>query len=65
MTRAECEAKIAAEVEKIIGILKEYNPECEYLTVGYFASDFGSSFFFNNEYWGNDAERPINYCKQI
>lgn len=68
MTRTECEAKIAAHVEAIIDILKEYNPECKYLAVGYLESDERTAFFFNNEYFEGespDAKLPICFHKRI
>ena len=65
MTRAKCEAKIAAHVEAIIGILKEYNPECKYLDASYIEQHGHASYYFNNEYWDNDAKRPIHFSKLI
>lgn len=65
MTRAECEHQIAEHMESIIAILKEYNPECKYLQACFIEQNGIKSYHFNNEYFGDDAERPIDFNKRI
>lgn len=68
MTRAKCEAKIAAHVEAIIDIVKEYNPECQYITFCYVEQDIGKSYYFENEHFdpkSPDADHPIHVFKMI
>lgn len=68
MTRKECESKIAEHVEAIIGIVKEYNPECKYLSVGFVEkADHCGYNFCNGHFHENstDAKFPIDYYKQI
>ena len=68
MTRKECESKIAEHMEAIIGIVREYNPKCETLNLGFVEHpDCTSYHFFNSHSRRNciDARFPIDYYKQI
>lgn len=68
MTRAECEAGIEKHMEAIIGILKEYSPECKYLSACYIENDEYTTYFVNNEHFrpnSPDAKRPIWVHKEI
>lgn len=68
MTRTECEAKIEAHVEAIIGIVKEYNPDCQYLVACYIGSDSRTYYHFNNAHFEEDStdeKYPIDFTKWI
>lgn len=56
MDRKECEKRIAEKAREIEQIVKEYNPECKYVGV----SIVNGFIDIHNEYFGNDAERPIH-----
>ena len=64
MTRKECEHRIAEHMESIIAILKEYNPESKYLSLCFVEAEGRMSYHFSNEYFGVDAEHPIDFCKR-
>lgn len=61
MTRAECENRIAEHMESIIAILKEYNPESEYLSLAFVKQNGRESYHFNNAYFADDSEHPIDF----
>lgn len=64
MTRTECEHRIAEHMESIIAILKEYNPESKYLSLSFCGSESETFYQFNNEYFGADAEHPVDFSKR-
>lgn len=58
MTRQECETKILKKVVEIEGIMKEYNPNGEYLTIAIIG---GGDIDIHNEYWKDDLDKPIKF----
>lgn len=56
MTRKECEKKIAELVEQIREVYKEYRGEEGYLSL----TLFPGVTFFNNRYYGEDSDFPID-----
>ena len=59
MSKEECEAKILEKLNEINEIVLQYNPSNTYL--GLFISV--ESISFNNNYWEDGMDKPINYCK--
>ena len=49
MTREECEEKLLEKCKGMNDILKEYDPEADYLSVCIFPED--EHIFINNNYW--------------
>lgn len=68
MTRKECEIRIAKHMEAIIGIAKEYNPECKYLVASYVEQGGKAGYQFNNAWFEHgcpDAKLPIDFHKIV
>ena len=62
MTKEQCEAIISGMMKQIIDIYHDYNPDGKYLNLAYVGGDY---WCFNNAYFGEDAERPINISSYI
>lgn len=59
MTREECERAILQKLHEIRDIAAEYmERDPAYITACYFAD--GDSFAFNNRYWSDDSDKPLN-----
>lgn len=56
ITRAECEARIAEKIKEIESIVKEYDPNTDYLDMT-INKEYIS---FNNRYW-DSTYRKLNY----
>lgn len=61
MTRRECEQAIVKKLREIWDIYQEYNPGGEYLST-HVSSDYA---YVNNTYWGEDKEKPLDYCEFV
>lgn len=61
MTRSECEVLILQKIKEMVDIYHKYNPHGEYLTACYLVNEDGDhTVLFNNKFWGDDAEAPID-----
>ena len=65
MHRLECESRINKLLTEIWDICKEYNPNEKYISLSVIENEEGTSYAFNNEDWGKDAEHPINFWRNI
>ena len=63
MTREECEKQIYEKITEILDIVKDYNPDNDYLSIS--VLNGGRFVQFWNEDWGKDKEKPIDYYKSI
>lgn len=61
MTREECEKQISEKINEILEIVKEYNPDNNYLSISVLNS--GRVIQFWNENWDKDSEHLIDYFK--
>ena len=55
MTRNECENKLLEKCKEMSAILKEYDPEANYLSICIFSKD--KYITMNNDYW--EGTHPI------
>lgn len=63
MTREECEKQIYEKITEILDIVKDYNPDNDYLSIS--VLNGGRFVQFWNEDWSKDKEKPIDYYKSI
>ena len=64
MTRKECETQLAKKLWEMVGILKQYAPECKYLTATYDGKPNEPFIHINNSYWGEDDDTPIDFLQE-
>lgn len=57
MTRKECEEKLLEKCKEMNDILKEYDPEADYLSVAIYPKD--ECILINNNHW---AGHPMISC---
>lgn len=61
MKRKKAEKKILKHMEHIAEVMRDYNPDNDYLSLCIMAKS--GCFLANNEYWGDDADKPISFSK--
>lgn len=57
-SKREVEERINVLLDEIVEIYQEYNPDGDYLDLSIFPKQ--KIKMFNNRYYGEDAEHPIN-----
>ena len=60
MTRGECEKKLLEKCKEMNDILKEYDPEADYLSVSIYPKD--EYIGINNDYWEG---HPMISCNNL
>ena len=61
LTRDQAELKIRDLLDEVRKVHKKYNPNANYLT----AVMYGKYYVqFNNSYWREDSNHPINYTRE-
>lgn len=59
MKRKKAERKIIKHLKEIEKVMKEYNPDADYLSICIRSKD--GILRANNEYWAEDADKPIDF----
>ncbi len=59
MTRKECEEAIEQKLREIVEIYHQYNPQGNYLSMGYINDENGWSIMYNNSSWNANEKHDI------